>query len=65
MEIKSINKKLLSFVKQLRTLSNKDLEKVLINRTLLDKKYLFRKNTTTIELLENLSFRELINLCEI
>lgn len=59
---KSINKALLSVVKKLKSLSNHDLEQALLVRTLYDKKYLFKKNKTTSELLEGLSFRDMLKL---
>jgi len=63
MSLKNINNKLIDVVKQMRTLSDQDLEKCLINRAVLDRVLLMRKNKKTdFELLETLSFRDLVFL---
>lgn len=62
-DIKAVNNKLIQLAKILRTLKDEELEKVLINRVVLDRVYLMRKNKRTdFELLETLTFRELLIL---
>lgn len=62
--MKPINNKLIAMVRYLATLSPDELEKALINRSILDRIYLMRKNQTQnhSELLECFRFRDLIIL---
>lgn len=61
MGIKKVNNKLVQLVKLMKTLTDKELESVLLNRALLDRIYLMRKsNKTDRELIEKLTFRELV-----
>ena len=60
MNIHSINKKLESTFKQMRSLSNKDYEKVLFNMELLKKKYTLSKFRNSNRNLFEMSFRELL-----
>lgn len=63
MSLRNINKKMIQLVKMMKTLKDEDLEKVLINRTVLDRIYLFKKsNKTNIQLLESLTFKDLVQL---
>ena len=61
--IKTVNNKLIQLAKLLRTLNDEELEKAIINRALLDRVYLMRKNKRTdLVLLERLSFKEFLLL---
>lgn len=63
MQVKQINIKLISLAKLLRSLSDEDLEKVLINRAIIDRVILMKKNNATdIKLLEVLTFRNIVIL---
>jgi hypothetical protein len=62
-DIKTVNNKLIQLAKALKSLSDEQLEKALINRAILDRLLLMRKNrNTNFELLERLSFRDFILL---
>ena len=59
--MKKINNQLLLLVKMMRALSDEDLEKAIINRAILDKLYLFKKNrNSNTKLIEAFTFRELL-----
>lgn len=62
--MKNLNNKLITLAKHLSTLSPEDLEKALINRTILDRVYLMRKNKQAdyTNLLEDFRFRDLVIL---
>lgn len=60
--VKSITRKLSDLVKQMSTLQDDELEKILINRSMLDRLYLMRRSRKTkIKLLENrMTFKDFI-----
>lgn len=60
--VKSITRKLSDIVKQMSTLQDDELEKILINRSMLDRLYLMRRSRKTkIQLLENrMTFKDFI-----
>lgn len=60
--VKSITRKLSDIVKQMSTLQDDELEKILINRSMLDRLYLMRRSKKTkIQLLENrMTFKDFI-----
>ena len=62
--MKLINNKLIAMTRLLATLSAEELEKALINRAILDRIHLMRKNQTQdySKLLESFRFRDLIIL---
>ena len=62
--MKPINNKLIAMARYLATLSAEELEKAIINRAILDRIYLMRKNQTQdySKLLESFRFRDLIIL---
>jgi len=62
--MKNINNKLETLAKLLRTLSDEKLEKALINRAILDRIYLMRKNKVieNTSLLEYFKFKDLVIL---
>ena len=62
--MKNINNKLEILAKLLRTLSDEKLEKALINRAILDRIYLMRKNKVieNTSLLEYFKFKDLVIL---
>jgi hypothetical protein len=62
--MKEINNKLKSIVKLLKTLNDEDLEKALINRSILDRVYLMKKDkgTDLTHLIENFTFNDLVIL---
>ncbi len=63
MSITNINNKLLYIARLMRTLTDKELEAVLINRAMLDRVFLMRKGSKTDrEIIESFSFRELSHL---
>lgn len=63
MGIKKVNNKLIQLVKLMKTLTDEELESVLLNRALLDRLYLMRKsNKTDRQLIEVLSFKEFLYL---
>ena len=63
--MKNLNNKLEVIAKQLATLTDDELEKALINRAILDRIYLMRKNRPKRTLLEGLTFREVLEIEDI